>query len=253
MGSDVGTGDSEQPYLDVAPADNSTQVTLTVTAPGGAVTDVTMTGGPLTPIDGSTDQQQRWTAAAPVTYDRPGTWVLHFDVTGTGEGAEDLDVYVVSSPTAGGPTWLPGRSRVATYVPHRTLARSTTSTVTSADTYVFSFDSTTVPTGIQVDRLIADGAAWVAGRVGALNTTLDDMASVVVALYAAAAVERSWPSDDQSLQRANDMEKRMDAMFATLAAANEATTGTGDYGVNAVVPAWCFPPADPRWDYARYW
>lgn len=244
MASDVGVGDSETPFVDVAPADNTTAATLTVNKPDGTSTPVPASGGALTPIPGTSPVQysQRWTADTPVTYSQPSKWVLHWDVTGTGEGDEDLEVWVVASPVAGGPTWLPGRSRVANYVPHRTLVRSISSIIDSQDTYEYTFDSTTLPSGVQVDRLIADGAAWVRARAINLHINLYDAASVCVALYAAAAVERGWPTDDQSLQRANDIEKRLDAMLDNLVAANDVANGDdgGDYGIDIVPMPSCY-------------
>jgi hypothetical protein len=254
MPTDLGVGDSEYAELLVAPADNTTQAVLTVTAPDGTTTTPAVTGGPLEPIDASTDFQQLWTSVQPVDYTQPGRWVQAWTVTGTGEGAEDLDVYVVASPVAGGPTWLPGRSRIAGYVPHRTLERSVTSTTEASDVYDFTFTGNTVPTGITVDRLITDGAAWIIGRLGTpLTASLYDMAGVVTALYAAAAVERGWPQDDNSLARANDLEKRMDVMLGDLVKANEIATGSGDYGIDVAYPVYSFPPADPRWDCPGYW
>ena len=153
------------------------------------------------------------------------------------------------APDVPPPTWAPDRSRVANYVPHRTLSRSLESTTASSDKYQFMFDATTTPTGVAVDRLVADGVAWVAARANPLNARLEDAAGVIAALYGAAAVERGWPSDDSSLQRANDLEKRMDALLADLVAANtDANTqdqGAGDYAID-VVPMYTFPPP-PAW------
>lgn len=255
MTSDLGVGDAETPYVDVAPADTDTAVTLTVNPPSGTPYAVTMTGGTLTPIPGSDPaaSSQRWTADTPVTYSVPGRWVLHFDVDGTGEAVEDLEVYVASSPVAGGPTWLPGRSKVANYVPHRTLVRSLASTVGSQDGYAFTFDSTTTPPAISVDALIVDAAAWIGGRVPNLTSTHHELARAACALLVGAWIERSWPNDDQSLQRANDMEKRVDVLLADLVAASNASAGTDDFGLEIVSPAFSFPAADPRWDDARYW
>lgn len=257
MASDVASGDSEVPYVDIAPADGDTSATLTVRRPDGTTATITAVGGNLDPIAGTSPQQytQRWTADTPVAYDAPGLWVLHWDVTGTGEGSEDLEVYVVRSPVAGGPTWLPGRSRVAAYVPHRTLVRSAGSVIASQDAYLWSWDSTTTPPGVTVDRLIADGAAWVSALVTPLHPNSEQLASLLCALHAAIAIERSWPDDDQSLQRANDMEKQLNTMLAQLKAANttasDADNGTSD-GFDIVYPAWNFPLPDPRYDYPGY-
>lgn len=237
MASDVAVGDIETPYLDVTPGDATTQGTLTVIAPDGTTSSPTVTTG--TPSDGSV----RLTAT-PVTYDQPGKWVLAWKVTETGAGAEDLVVYVVPNPNAGGPTWLPGRSRVANYVPGRTLA-------VDSETHELTFNSQTRPTGVMVDRLIFDAAARVLGRVGNLNESLYELASVIVALLAAAAVERGWPDDQQnqlSLQRANDLEKQANRMLDELVAANEsAGEDPVDPGAN-LMPVYAFPPPVPWGD-----
>lgn len=237
MASDVSLGDLETPYLDVTPGDGTTAGTLTVTAPDGTTSTPTVTAG--TPSGGTV----RLTAAA-VTYDQAGRWVLGWEVTGVGAGAEDLVVYVVPQPTAGGPTWLPGRSRVANYVPGRTLA-------VDSETHQLTFDSTTRPTGTMVDRLIADAAARVTARVGTLNTNLHELASVIVALLTAAAVERGFPDDQQnqlSLQRANDLEKQANQMLTELATANEdAGEDPASPGGN-LLPVYSFPSPVPWGD-----
>lgn len=257
MASDVGVGDSETAYTDVAPADGTTAATLTVTAPDGTSTDYAATGGDLVAVDGTSpvEYSQRWTADTPVAYNAAGKWVLHWDVTGTGEGAEDLEVYVVASPVAGGPTWAPGRSRVANYVPHRTLVRSTASTVSSADGYLWSWDSTTTPPGVTVDRLIADGVAWITALITPMNVKSEPTAGILAALWAAIFIERSWPDDDDSLQRANDMEKQLNTMLAQLTASNDlANANDGvEGGTYAVDVAYSFPAADCRWDSPNYW
>lgn len=240
MASDASIGDIEIPYLDVTPGDGTTAGTLTVHRPEGAPLTPTVTPG--TPADGTV----RLTAT-PVTFNQPGRWVLHWDVAGTGASAEDLIVFVVPNPTAGGPTWLPGRSRVANYIPSRTLS------VNSPD-HQLTFDSLTRPTGVMVDRLIADAAARIAGRVGPVDSSLHDTASVVAALLAAAAVERGWPDDENtqaSLQRANDLERQAETALTELARANEAATGTNptDPGqANAQLPRWSFPSPVPWGD-----
>lgn len=253
MASDVAVGDSELATLGVSPADADTVATLTVHAPDGSSSTVAVSGGALETIPDSADRQQTWTANEPVTYSAPGKWVLSWTVTGTGEGAEDYEVYVVSSPVAGGPTWWPGRSKVAAYVPHRTLIRSATSTISSQDSYELSFSSETRPTGLIVDKLIADGAAWVSALITPLNAKSEALAGVLVALWSAVAVERSWPDDDDSLQRANDMEKQLNSMLVALKVSNdEANNGTDD-GFDIVYPKFSFPCPDPRYDYPRYW
>lgn len=151
------------------------------------------------------------------------------------------------------PGWTPSLAQVAAYVPHRTLVRDTASTISSQDTYLFTFDDTTTPSGDQVTQLITDACAWVTARVVSLNSALEDLAGAAAALLAAAWVERSWPDDASSLQRANDMEKRADAMLRDLIDANNAAGGTGDYGLDIAVPYWSFPCPNERYDYSTYW
>lgn len=249
MASDVAVGDSERPHFDVQPADGTTSATLTVHPPTGDPYDMVLSAGGLVDVP-DTDplvQSQRWTADNPVVYDQPGRFVLHWAFAGTGAGVEDVEVYVVASPVAGGPTWTPGRSRVAAYAPHRTLARSVSSGLQSADTYAFTFNSTTLPNGIQLDRIIADGVAWVTARIAAQGATLAaglvDAAAVCVALYSAAMVERTWPEDGTALQRANDLERRLDLMLKDLVDANNAAGDTGDFGFDIV----------PMWQSGCYW
>lgn len=250
--ADLSVGSWDTPYLDVAPYDLvGTVVTLTVHAPTDtdpAGTDAPVSAGVEMVIDG--DQVLRFSTASPVQYTAAGWWVRHWAVDGVGAGDVDERVFVAQSALAGGPTWTPTRSQVAAYIPHRTLARDVGTTVASDDVYQWTFDQRTTPTGGQADSLIADGVSWVLGRVPTLTPALYGMAGVVAALYASAAIERAWPDGDQSLQRADDMEKRMDAMLATLAEANEAATGTG---IDIVNPVWSFPCADLRWDYSTYW
>lgn len=255
MASDVGVGDSEVATLTVAPADGSTQVALTVNPPTGSPYNVGMTGGVLVAIPDTSpvEYSQVWTSDTPITYGQAQKWVLHFEVTGTGEGAEDLEVFVLPSPVAGGPTWLPGRSRVANYIPHRTLVRSITSTGESEDQYAWTWDSTTTPTGIQVDRLIADGADWVTALVTPLNTASEPLAGLLAALWAAVAVERGWPHDGQSLQRANDMERRLDGMLTALFKSNSAANYGTDDGFDIVYETGSLPFAGPPFCDPCYW
>lgn len=232
MASDVSVGDVETPTLVVLPYDGTTAATLTATAPDGTETAVAATLSATV-----ADVGQTWTAD-PVTYDAAGRWLLTWTVTGTGQGTETQEVYVVASPTAGGPTWTPGRSRVANYVPGRTLS-------TSADTHELTFTSSTRPTGLMVDRLIADAVSWVAVAAGTINATLHEQASVAAAIWAAAAVERGYPEQDQpdaSLRRATDLQGIAERIRADLIRANTAAEGSNPTDpAGAVLPIWAFP------------
>lgn len=240
MATDIGVGDSEVPRLTVTPYDDDTAVTLIVTGPGG-ISDT------LSPyVVGAADDTQTW-VTTPVTYTAPGLWLLTWDVTGTGAGRETQEVRVTASPLAGGPAWLPGRSRVANYVPSRTLG-------VDSETHELTFNSSTRPTGVMVDRLLADAAARIAGRASPVHSSLHETAAVVAALFAAAAVERGWPDDDNtqaSLQRANDLERQANTALAELARANEAASGgdaTDPEQANALAPVWSFPAPVPWGD-----
>lgn len=229
MASDVGLGDIEIHYLDVQPADGTTDGTLAVTAPpDGTDQEPNVTAG--TPTSGVV----RLTAAA-VTYDAPGLWVLHWAVTGMGASTEDVEVYVVASPVAGGPTWTPGRSRVANYVPGRTLSRD-------VETHELTFSSTTLPTGVVCDRLIADAVATILARTGEIDDTLHAAASATAAVLAACAVERGYParSEEQSLVRARDLCQQGQRMLDDLVRANQQPEDPGAGGTN-LLPLYSFP------------
>lgn len=232
MTSDVGIGDIEVPWLDVEPGDGTTAGTLTVHPPTGDSFTVPVSAG--APADGVV----RLTAA-PLTYDQGNRWVLHWVVTGTGASEEDVEVYVVASPVAGGPTWTPGRTRVANYIPGRTLARD-------VETHQLTFDSTTLPTGVMVDRLIADAVAWVTSKVSPIDAALYDMASACAAIWAAAAVERGYPAQEQeqSLQRARDLQALVERMIGDLAAGNQNPDSPGA----VLLPIYSFPDPVPHGD-----
>ncbi|MEU3452175.1 hypothetical protein ABZ671_00830 [Micromonospora sp. NPDC006766] len=140
------------------------------------------------------------------------------------------------------PDWAPVRENVADYVPHRTLKKTTATTTAGQDVYGLTFDGTTRPTGSAVDRLIRDGITYVTGRLPALPAGQEATAGLIATLYAASAVERSWPHDDQSLQRATDMEKRMESLMAGLVEAAGPSRGDN------LLPAWSFPTPAPWGD-----
>lgn len=152
------------------------------------------------------------------------------------------------------PAWAPSLAQVAGYVPHRTLVRADASIVASQDTYQFTFDQTTIPTADQVTQLIGDGCTWMTAIVAPLNPMSEPMAGLLAGLWAAIAVERGWPEDDTSLQRASDMEKRLDTLTKALIASNTAAnTQDGVAYPTPVLPQWSFPPSGIRWDSTRYW
>lgn len=154
------------------------------------------------------------------------------------------------------PDWAPTNEAVADYVPHRTLSLAPAGITEGEDVYKYVFDDNTRPTGMQVDRLIGNAVAWVSARLSPLHPTMQAAAGVAATLMAAASVERSWPNDDQSLQRANDMEKRLDVLMADLVVSNTAANADIDGDpttINpAVLPMWSFDPPDLRFSDSRY-
>lgn len=234
MATDVGVGDIEIPYLDVTPGDGSTAGTLTVTAPDGTTSIPDVAAG--TPSGGTVRL-----AAAAVTYSQAGRWLLHWTVTGTGAGAEDHTVYVAAPPTAGGPTWTPGRSRVANYVPGRTLVRAN-----GGNSAALTFDSTTNPPGVVVDRLIADAVAWVTAATGPVHASLYEAAATCAAIYAASSVELGYPDRETQVKQtgrsvAEDLYQRAKSLRDDLVVANRATGETPVEADATLLPRWSFP------------
>ena len=148
------------------------------------------------------------------------------------------------------PTWAPSVDQVANYIPHRTIIPAAGAILESQDTYELTFDTHTQPNDTSVAQLIVDGVAWVGARIFPLNEASQPAAGVCVALYAAAAVERTFTSDPESMPRANDLEKRLDKLLEDLIEANDYANGNA--GIE-IVPAFSYSCADPRWDYPRYW
>jgi len=233
VSSDIGVGDIEIPTLLVDPGDATTAGTLTVTAPDGTQVSPSVTPDPP-------DSGRVRLVAEPVTYGQPGRWTLNWAVTGTGASAETVEVYVTKTPLSDSfPVWTPGRTRVANYVPLRTLARD-------AETFQNTFNSETQPNGVQVDRLIADAVSRILAHTGEIAPTLHEFASTVAAILAAAAVERGYAArpEEHSLQRARDLEAQGLRMLSQLVEANQRPDQPGA----ALPPLWSFPPPVPWGD-----
>lgn len=241
---DVGDVITTRLTLGVTP-DVSTDVSVTVTGPAGWTNNVVGPSGP--------DNGDEWVAQFVPTV--PGTYVAVWTVEGTGAGVETGTYYARPTPVPADntPTWLPSLADVAKYVPQRTLARNPATFQEAGDSYLLTFDDTTRPTDAMVQRLIVDGAAWVTARAANLHVSLGAAAATCTAIYAAAAVERGWPHDDNSLQRANDLEKRLDTLLADLVAANndanDEENGEGDWALE-IAPLWYFPQAPVYGDWA---
>ena len=216
------------------------QVTLTVTPYAGdtlaTVVSVTTADAEITPAPAaiSSDGGHTWTAA--LVWPDAGRWVIEWMVTGTGAGATFQTVWVSPAPTNDGPLWTPDRPKVADYVPGRTLSQDLTGAR-------LTFDDLTRPTGDEVDRLIADAVVWVEAKTGQhIDGTLWEFATAVAAVYAAAMVERGYPTRADDVTTAQALWAQAVAMRDDLARANEAVTGQDpvDPGA-ALMPIYQFP------------
>lgn len=137
------------------------------------------------------------------------------------------------------PDWAPAPTRVAEYVPARTLVAAT-------NTYAGTFTAATRPTATQVADLINGACAWVLVRTGAVDASLADMAAATAAVYAAASVERGYPDRAADVDTAGQLYQQALAMRDDLDAANRAVTGTDTTdpaGAVAVLSAFPPPPA----------
>lgn len=231
-------GDYTTPQLTVSPFDGTTAATLTVHAPDGTTS---------TPTASTSDGGAHWTTTA-VAFTQAGWWLLTWQVTGTGAGTEYQRVYVSPAPT--GPAWTPDLPAVAKYVPRRTVVAA----ANGYGTPLATFDSTTHPTGAQVEALIADAVAWVQVRVGVgagdIAAGLFGVATRAASLWAAGMVELTYPDNRDDLSTANALLAEARTAREELWAANIATTGTDveDPAAN-LMPLWSFPAADPWGDY----
>ena len=219
MASDLTVGDSDIPTLDVAPADGTTAATLVLRKPDGSSTPVTVTADVLVPIPGTSPTQysQRWTATAPVVYDQPKKSVLHWEVTGTGQGVEDIEVWVATAPTAGGVTWAPSLAQVAAHVPWLTISLSEP----GSQTYETTFTGDTSPDPTVAGRHISDAVNLVTPLVTVMPDLLDDLAGTVAALYAAASLAAAYARTADDAARAATLLARATTAFKQLEEAAE--------------------------------
>lgn len=150
----------------------------------------------------------------------------------------------VTEPTA--PSWAPDLPRVAAYIPHRTMVK-TTGTQTAS--LALTFNENTQPTGAQVTLLIGDACARVSGRCGDIAESLQPLATAVAALLTAALVERAYPTNQNDVATSDSLEAQGEKMLDELATENEALTGDdpGDPAAH-VMPVWSFPEPVPWGD-----
>lgn len=236
--SDLSVGDVDILYLDVTPAAGDTTGTLTVYRPDGTSMPVPVTPGPV-----AGDPAVRRLTADPVTFTLPGRWVFSWMVTGTGVGAEDIEVWVAAPPVAGGPSWAPGLSRVAAYIPRLTVDQVTPGSAVEIGT----FDTRTNPTGLIAQRHINDAVAEVLALTGTVPDALHALASAIAARRAAASILRAYGDDragQDTLAVAAALDARADADLNRLQTAVD--PGGDGYGIE-IVPVYAFPTPTP-WD-----
>ncbi|MEU4558527.1 hypothetical protein AB0F72_09055 [Actinoplanes sp. NPDC023936] len=242
--SDLGVGDIDVPYLDVSPAAGDTAGTATLHRPDGTSAPLAVTAGVVS-TDPVTGVASRRLTSEPITFTQAGKWVLSWTATGTGAGAEDAVFWVTPRPAAGGPTWTPGLSRVAAYIPRLTVDQTTPGSATERGT----FDDHTNPTGQVAQRHIDDAVAEVAALAGTVPDALHALASAIAARRAAASILRAY-GDDRSGQNALAFAAALDARADTdlTRLQTEIAEDEEPYGID-VAPAYSFPPAVPWGDY----
>lgn len=230
---DVGDPITSRLKLGVAP-DVGTAVTVTVTKPDGAAQ--AGVAGPSR--DGLTDEYvAQWTA----DYTAGGDYVAKWTVTGTGAGVQAKVYNVRPIPSARTrPSWSPFLSQVADYVPRLTIDTVTPGVAIPLGTFTGQTD----PTDEQVMRLIDQAFATVAAPLVTVAPTLYDLATVVVSLRAAAAVQRAYARNPQDYAAADALDRRADSSYTVLSVANASATDPG--GVPSL--EWSFPDPVPWGD-----
>ncbi len=239
------------PTLDVYPYDGTTTVALEVRPPAPAAA---FTVGPGVPsegtadVDGVTTTVQRWTFPPVPTGEPYGWWVLAWSITGTGADAPEQRIHVPPPPTSGGPTWVPSRARVATYIPERTVEVDRL----SSGAPVLDFTDDTRPTATQMDQQIEDAVGWVTVTCGEVHADLFEAARGCAAIRAAGMAEISWPVRDGDINAGQALLTQADNALKALAARNESLTGVDPDDPDAVfeiVPVFSFPAPSPYGDY----
>jgi hypothetical protein len=229
---DVGDPITSRLKLGVAP-DGTTIVTVTVTKPDG--TTQTGVAGPTR--DGATDEYTaQWTA----DYLGGGDYVAKWTVTGTGAGVQAKVYNVRPIPSARTRVaWAPFLSSVGDYVPRLTIDTTTPGQAVPLGT----FSGQTDPTDEQVMRLIDQAISTVAGPLVTVVPALYDLAGAVVSMRAAAAVQRAYARNPQDYAAADALDRRADASYAVLSAANAANADGG-----APLAEYAFPDPVPWGD-----
>lgn len=229
---DVGDPITSRLKLGVVP-DGTTVVIVAVTKPDG--TAQAGVAGPT--LDGLDEYTAQWVA----DYAAGGDYVAKWTVTGTGAGVQAKVYNVRPTPSARTRvSWAPFLSQVADYVPRLTI-----DTVTPGESIPLgTFTGQTDPTDEQVMRLIDQALTTVAGPLVSLAPALYDLATTVVSMRTAAAVQRAYARNAQDYAAADALDRRADAAYATLVTADASATEPG--GVAGL--EWSFPDPVPWGD-----
>lgn len=198
-----------------------TTITLTVTDPAGAVSNVVPVSTGIGLYSGT------------VTPAVAGVWVYRWVTTGPGAGAEDGAFLVTAALTSTDPrAWTPTAQDVADLIPR--LVPDVDGTETG------SFSATTIPTAAAVQRLADRVAAIVAATVGPVPPELLPVASDVAAIGTAVRVAR--PLDAAEAER---LQTEYDAALGRLqTAVRDAADGVVDGSGDLVAdPLHSFPEA----------
>ncbi len=235
------------PSVDVYPFDETTAVTLEIRPPSG---DPYAGGTPVASevtadVEGTATVVQRWTAP-PVAVDVPGYWVFAWPITGTGADVVEERFFVEPSPQPGGPTWVPTRERVATYIPERTVEIDRL----SDGRPVCDFTRDTRPSDRQINMQIEDAVGWIVMTCGDIDATLHEAARGLCALRAAGMAELSWPVRDGDINAGQALLTQADNALKALKTRNDLlTTAPVDPDQSALLPVYSFPAPSPYGDY----
>lgn len=145
------------------------------------------------------------------------------------------------------PDWAPDLTRVATYIPERTVEIDRE----SDGMPVLSFTANTRPSAAQVQSQIEGAVAWVLlDTTSSLDSTLFDAARELAAIRAAGLAEIAWPVRDGDINAGQALLTQADAGLKSLVARNDVITGENPE-VFEVAPVWSFPCPDP-WGDSNY-
>lgn len=213
--------------LTVADVLTDATVALTVTAPDGTSTTPTPTHPGL------------GTYTADILITQPGTWTYRWAATGAATDTE-TGRFIAGTTPALLTTVTP--SDVADLLAQRVLSQDGSNAST--------FDTTTVPTAAQVQRLIDKVTSEETGGLGTIPDTLQPMLSSLITLAAAVRVLGAYFSGDNAR---DDLDTDLASLRERFREAVETVATTGD--PNAVsaegsgagdterppAPAWSFP------------